>query len=298
MKITANIIYGIHSVTQCVLSTPQQISCIYLIDNKNPELSKKSAPKLSIENINTIKQSNIRLVQCPFSKLPSEILAHNIAKVNHQGIIAVLGPKIAKNQESKPSNLEENSNDRGMMGKYLPDDEPPSKTALLDIKQLLKSIANKAHSTLLILDGITDPHNLGAIIRSAECFGVDAIIIPKNNSANPDNPVVAKTSSGAVFNLPVIVVNNISRCIDSLKQHEFWVAGTALNDSAVNLFEFTPPPKIAWVLGNEGKGLRRLVQENCDYIIKIPLIGKTQSLNVSVACGIALAYTVSKQTPE
>ncbi len=167
-----------------------------------------------------------------------------------------------------------------------------------EVKQLVKPTLNQVMSDLkdrtsaqiLILDGITDPQNLGAIIRTAECFGVDAIILPKDNSANTDNAIVAKTAAGAINNLSIISVNNVSQAMETLKENEFWIAGTGLDKTATNLFEFKFQGKLAWVMGNEGNGMRRLTQENCDYIIKIPLKGITQSLNVSVATGIVLAY--------
>lgn len=166
-----------------------------------------------------------------------------------------------------------------------------TKTTNLDFKQLLKNLDNKEDGIILILDGITDVHNFGAIIRSADCFGVVAIITPKNNSANIDNPLVAKASSGAVNTTPVVMVNNLSQAIEQLKDHDFWIAGTALSPNAINLFEFKCNKKIAWVLGSEGSGMRRLVSESCDYLVTIPMQGTTQSLNVSVAAGVILAYT-------
>src|SRR5579863_6271035 len=161
----------------------------------------------------------------------------------------------------------------------------------LEFKELLNNLDAKDNAIILILDGITDVHNLGAIIRSSNCFGVEAIIIPKNNSANIDNPIVAKVSSGAINTTPVIAVNNLSNIMEQLKEHDFWIAGTALAKNSINLFEFKCNKKIAWVLGNEGSGMRRLVSENCDYLVTIPMQGTTNSLNVSVAAGIILAYT-------
>ena len=163
-------------------------------------------------------------------------------------------------------------------------------TAKLTLNEVLTGLTNNSTAQILILDGITDPQNLGAIIRTAECFGVDAIILPKDNSANIDNLSVAKTSSGAVNNVPVVTVNNLNQAMDTLKEHGFWIAGTCLDKKSVNLFEFKFQGKIAWVMGSEGSGIRRLVMENCDYLVTIPLKGATQSLNVSVATGVVLAY--------
>jgi 23S rRNA (guanosine2251-2'-O)-methyltransferase len=161
----------------------------------------------------------------------------------------------------------------------------------VELKELLNNLDIEDNAIVLILDGITDVHNFGAIIRSAECFGVQAIIVPKNNSANINNPTVAKVSSGAINTIPIITVNNLSRAIEQLKEHDFWVVGTALATNSINLFEFKCNKKIAWVVGNEGSGMRRLVSENCDYLVTIPMQGTTQSLNVSVATGVVLAYT-------
>jgi|SRR6185437_4667661 len=165
------------------------------------------------------------------------------------------------------------------------------KNIKLEFNELLKDLDAKDNAIILILDGITDVHNFGAIIRSSNCFGVDAIIVPKNNSANTDNPTVAKVSSGAINTTPVITVNNLSRIIEQLKEHDFWIAGTAMSANSINLFEFKCNKKIAWVMGNEGSGMRRLVSENCDYLVTIPMQGTTNSLNVSVAAGVVLAYT-------
>lgn len=161
----------------------------------------------------------------------------------------------------------------------------------ISIKEALASLEEKKNASILVLDGITDPQNLGAIIRTADCFGVNLIILPKNNSANTENPIVAKVSSGAINNLDIVTVNNISQTLELLKQHEFWIAGTALSKDSISLYDFKFKGRIAWVMGSEGTGMRRLVTEHCDYLITIPMKGQTQSLNVSVATGVVLAYT-------
>jgi 23S rRNA (guanosine2251-2'-O)-methyltransferase len=147
------------------------------------------------------------------------------------------------------------------------------------LDEFLASMRPLTTAIILILDGITDPQNLGAIIRTADCFGVNGIIIPKDNSANYDNKVVAKISSGAVNHVPIIEVNNLSRAMDKIKECDFWIAGTVLDEKAVSLFDFKPSNKTAWVLGSEGSGIRRLVKENCDYYVTIPLYGNTKKYN-------------------
>lgn len=159
----------------------------------------------------------------------------------------------------------------------------------LDLNHALTKLGDDA--VVVILDGITDLHNLGAIIRSCECFGVDLIILPKNNSANPSNPTVSHVSSGALYAIPIVIVNNVVSAIDKLKENGFWICATALTDKAVSLYEFKPQGKLTWVLGSEDKGIRRLVLDNCDYVVNIPMYGVTQSLNVSVSAGVVLNYT-------
>lgn len=192
--------------------------------------------------------------------------------------------KIINKPVSELNTLVKSKTHQGVVAKVKPTTKPVLNEVLLELK-------DKTTAQILILDGITDPQNLGAIIRTAECFGVDAIIIPKDNSANVDNIAVAKTSSGAINNLPVITVNNLNQAMDTLKENEFWIAGTSLDKKSVNLLDFKFQGKIAWVMGSEGSGIRRLVMENCDYLVTIPLKGSTQSLNVSVATGVILAYT-------
>jgi len=142
---------------------------------------------------------------------------------------------------------------------------------------------------LLILDGVTDPHNLGACLRSADAFGVHAIIVPKDRAAGV-NATVAKVASGAAETVPVIAVTNLARTMRELKERGVWLVG-ADADAAESLFTADLAGPIAWVLGAEGTGLRRLTRELCDRIVGIPLSGMVASLNVSVAAGVCLFAT-------
>jgi 23S rRNA (guanosine2251-2'-O)-methyltransferase len=166
----------------------------------------------------------------------------------------------------------------------------------LSFKALVAKLAEVDAATIMVLDGVTDPHNLGAIIRSCECFGVAAVILPKDNSASV-NATVAKVAAGALKHVPVVVVNNLARSLDELKESGFWIAGTTLAPQSVDLFKFTPTSKMVWVMGSEGQGIRRLVAESCDYLVSIPMVGTTQSLNVSVAAGVVLSYSHYCQQP-
>src|SRR5437660_6304552 len=138
----------------------------------------------------------------------------------------------------------------------------------------------------VVLDGIEDPRNLGAILRTAECAGVDGVFIPERRAAGL-NETVAKASAGAVEYVPVARVTNLSRLIEQLKERNVWVVGTAA-DAPMNYTEWDWTRPSAVVLGAEGAGLHRLVRERCDALVRIPVRGKIESLNVSVATGIVL----------
>lgn len=144
---------------------------------------------------------------------------------------------------------------------------------------------------LIICDEIEDPHNLGAIIRTAETAGADGIIIPKRRSAML-TPTVYKTSAGAASWLPVARVPNIGAAIDRLKKEGVWVYGTDMNGSLYTQTDFDGA--VALVIGSEGNGMSRLVREKCDFLVKLPMMGKITSLNASVAAGIFM-YEVVRQ---
>ena len=145
---------------------------------------------------------------------------------------------------------------------------------------------------ILILDGIEDPHNLGSIIRTAETAGVHGIIIPKRRAVAV-NSTVNKTSAGAVQYMKIARVNNINETIKYLKENDVWICGTDMNTNVYYYEEdYTIP--IAFVIGSEGFGISRLVKENCDFTVKIPMKGKITSLNASVSAGIIM-YEAVKQ---
>ena len=139
---------------------------------------------------------------------------------------------------------------------------------------------------VVILDHIEDPHNFGAIIRTCEAAGIKSIIIPKNRQVQI-NSTVMKTSVGTLDNMNVISVSNLSYAIEKLKANGFWIYGTALDDS-VDYRTVDYSGKIAIVVGNEGTGISKSILKSCDFLIKIPMYGKTNSLNASVAAGITI----------
>jgi 23S rRNA (guanosine2251-2'-O)-methyltransferase len=142
---------------------------------------------------------------------------------------------------------------------------------------------------LLVLDGVTDPHNLGACLRSADAFGVHAIVVPKDRAVGV-NATVAKVASGAADTVPVIAVTNLARTLRALKERGVWLLG-ADAEAPESLYTADLSGAIAWVLGAEGSGLRRLTRELCDRVVAIPLAGIVPSLNVSVAAGVCLFAT-------
>ena len=154
-----------------------------------------------------------------------------------------------------------------------------------DLDSTISSI-DKEYPLIVILDHIEDPHNFGAIIRSCEAFGVDAIIIPNDRSVDITSTVV-KVSVGTIEKVKIIKVVNLNNTIKKLKEYGYWIVGTDMEGVAYTQIDYKT--KIAIVIGNEGKGISRLVGENCDYLAKIPMKGTVNSLNASVACGIFLS---------
>lgn len=151
---------------------------------------------------------------------------------------------------------------------------------------------NQENSIIVVLDQVTDPQNIGAIIRSALAFNVSAILLPEHSSPD-ETPAMVKASSGAIEKIPVFKVKNLVNTLNQLKKHNFWVVGLDSNTrSTIDKINFDK--KLVLVLGSEGKGLRRLTQENCDLLVKLPMSDKIESLNVSNAAAVAM-YEIFKQ---
>jgi len=161
----------------------------------------------------------------------------------------------------------------------------PKKVKKEESGSLLQKIADNK-GVIVLLDQITDPHNLGSIIRSAEALGCGAVAITKDNSA-AINDTVIKTSAGATAYIETITVTNIAQFLDELKTLGFWIAGTS-DHGDVSLDKLKDIRPACIIIGSEGKGMRRLTEEKCDYIVSIPLHGKISSLNASVAAGIVI----------
>lgn len=161
-----------------------------------------------------------------------------------------------------------------------------------ELDEILEIVKNKGEDAFfIILDEITDPHNLGSIIRTADAVGAHAVIIPKRRSVNI-TPVVAKASAGAVEYVPVCKVTNIVNTIKRLKEEGLWIAAADMDGDVFYEKDLKGP--LALVVGSEGFGISRLVKKNCDFVVKMPMIGNVTSLNASVASGILL-YEIFKQ---
>ena len=153
--------------------------------------------------------------------------------------------------------------------------------------------AAEGRALVLVLDGVQDPHNLGACLRSAAAAGATAVVFPKDKAVQV-NATVRKTSSGAADTLPIFSVTNLSRTLRDLQKAGVWIYGFA-GDADASLYALDLKGNVALVMGSEGDGLRRLTRENCDQLVKIPMPGKFESLNVSVATGIALFEAVRQR---
>ena len=163
------------------------------------------------------------------------------------------------------------------------------------LEELISYSKKSQYPLLLVLDSIQDTHNVGAIIRTAECSSVDGIILTKHNSA-PINETVAKTSAGATEYVKLCQVTNLAQTLKQLKEEGFWVIGSSLSDNSKVYTEADYKIPLALVLGNEEKGIRRLTADSCDLLIKIPMTGRIRSLNVSVSAGIILFEILRKRS--
>ena len=150
----------------------------------------------------------------------------------------------------------------------------------------------KDNPLLVMLDHLEDPHNFGAIIRTCEALGIDGIIIPNDRSVNINGTVV-KTSVGAIYNMPIIRVVNLGNTIEKLKDIGYWIIGTDMVGTDYTEIDYNMP--VCLVIGNEGKGISKIIKDNCDFMATIPMSGNINSLNASVSCGIILSRIVSSR---
>ncbi len=196
--------------------------------------------------------------------------------------------KIIKCNRARLDKIVNNSFHQGIIAKI-------KEYETIDLNQMISDNKDNENALLLILDGVVDPHNVGAILRTSEAIGVNGVIIPKNNSA-PLNATVAKTSTGAIDLVPISKVTNLTTTILKLKEEGYWIVGAEARES-VDYRKVDYKGKIALVLGSEGYGISRLVLENCDYRVRLPMVGKITSLNVSVATAVLLYQVYNSRNP-
>lgn len=159
------------------------------------------------------------------------------------------------------------------------------------LEDILAAVTPK--TLLLLLDGVTDPRNLGACMRTAAAAGAQAVVVPRDRSATLTD-VASKAAAGAAETLPLLAVTNLARAMDQIKEAGVWIAGAA-GDAESTLFDLDLRGPLAWAVGAEGSGLRRLTRERCDWLARIPMAGSVDSLNVSVATGVCLFETVRQR---
>lgn len=189
--------------------------------------------------------------------------------------------KISELPTNKFQQLEKGNNTQGVIAN-IPEFNFSS------VEEIVNICVDKKFPRLLLLDSIQDPHNLGAILRSAECFGIDGVLITTHQSA-PITETVEKTSAGAINHLKIAKITNLNQEIKYLKDNDFWIVGSTLTDNSQDYTTVDYKMPTALIMGNEEKGIRDLVAKNCDFLVHIPMKGKIQSLNVSVAAGILMA---------
>ena len=228
-------------------------------------------------------RNNVKEVLRNFNEMESINLAYCQDNFNENDILSLLKNRNISIKYKKKYEMDRlaNNNHQGV---------------ILDVRDfeytpLEHIINNKEKCFVVILDHLEDPHNLGAIIRTVEASGADGIILPQNRSVSV-NETVMKTSVGALYNVKIAMVTNLNNTIKQLKKEGFWIIGTDMDGEDYTKIKY--PPKTALIIGSEGFGMTRIVKESCDFIASIPMNGKVNSLNASVAAGIMI-YEVIKR---
>lgn len=213
--------------------------------------------------------------------------AHISTKFKDQDLITLLKQRQVKINFVSPIILDKkvSGNHQGIV---LEIDDIPT----ISLDTLLDQLKTKKLPLLVMLDHLEDPHNFGAIIRTAEALGVDGIIIPNDRSVGINSTVV-KTSAGAISYTKIVRVPNLATTIEKLKKNNFWIVGTDMQGQEYTKLDYQLP--ICLVIGNEGHGMSNIIKKNCDFIATIPMQGQINSLNASVSCGIILSRIVSSR---
>lgn len=254
------VVTGFHAIEESVNAIQKS--------KKNPQNVKlfysKVGPRVK-KILATAKEAGVSSVQVENSKLDDLVKDLPAALQDHRGIVL---QKDVQNKENSSANYVE-------FDSWL--------------KQAEQSfLSEKKSITVVVLDKITDPHNVGAIIRSCDQFGVSLVVIPEHKSSNDieNNDVIARSSAGASAWVPVTIVNNLVRTVEKLKESGFWVYGADAGGETCGKIDFAE--KTVLIMGSEGQGISQLLEKQCDTIVSIPTCGKIDSLNVSVAAGVLL----------
>lgn len=260
-------VYGKNSVKALLEASPGKVFKVFVAEGLKPDKRVQAIQDAA-------RQGKIPVQVVPRQKLDQMLRGQeaDFAKgregesgeepITHQGIVASVAPK-----------------------------------TLLNLSELLKLCeakkASGSHPRLLMLDGVTDPRNFGAILRVADAAGLDGVIIPKQHSAG-FGPAVSKTASGAEETVNIAVVSNLNQAIQQAKDAGFWVAGAAFDPKAVDYHKQDYQMPMLLIMGSEGQGLASLVRKNCDFLVKIPMHGTVDSLNVATATAVLLFEMVKK----
>lgn len=254
------VVTGFHAIEESVNAIQKS--------KKNPQNVKlfysKVGPRVK-KILATAKEAGVSSVQVENSKLDDLVKDLPSALQDHRGIVL---QKDVQNKENSSANYVE-------FDSWL--------------KQAEQSfLSEKKSITVVVLDKITDPHNVGAIIRSCDQFGVSLVVIPEHKSSSDieNNDVIARSSAGASAWVPVAIVNNLVRTVEKLKESGFWVYGADAGGETCGKIDFAE--KTVLIMGSEGQGISQLLEKQCDTIVSIPTCGKIDSLNVSVATGVLL----------
>lgn len=240
-------IYGIHAVDSLLRQNPKSIQRLWLQQGRD---DKRIGALLELA-----QNQGVPVVREPRKAMDEMV------KGRHQGVVAEVSA-VPVSGDSGQANLWQEAD-------------------------LLRAVdAKEGPLLLLVLDGVTDPHNLGACLRSADAAGVDAVIVPRDKSADL-SPVSRKVACGAAEVVPFVRVTNLSRTLQALKERGVWLFGAA-GEAENSLYDNDLSVSMALVMGAEGSGLRRLTREQCDFLVRLPMAGSVSSLNVSVATGVCL----------
>ena len=253
----AKVITGFHSIEE-------KVRAIIKSQNSNGVTISYSKPGPRVKKIlAAAKEANIKVQEVDNKTLDSMVADLDEALQDHRGIVMTLSG------ESKQT------------------------ANIVNFDDLIKTAPQKA--SVLVLDKVTDPHNVGAIIRSCDQFGASLVVLPEHNSANDieGNEVIGRTSAGASAWVPVAIVNNLVRAVEELKDAGFWIYGADAGGQTLGTIDF--PEKTCIIMGSEGSGISQLLEKKCDSIVSIPTCGKIDSLNVSVAAGVLLYELYRRQ---